>query len=129
MIGTMQLRPCPACHRHVSIEESACPFCAGALVVAAPRAISLGRVSRALVFSAGLAACGSNKPVTQPPPDPGNGSAAVLAGDAGVPASDAAAVQQLPDDELGDRHRPGGGGGDGPCCKPYGAPPARRRLV
>jgi len=26
-----QLEPCPHCHRHVAVSESACPFCAGSL--------------------------------------------------------------------------------------------------
>ena len=61
------LAPCPACHRHVDVAETTCPFCAAALAesfrrppaaVAPPR-----RLSRAAMMAAGatlLGACSAN---------------------------------------------------------------------
>ena len=61
------LAPCPACHRHVEVVETTCPFCAAALAesfrgqprpVAPPR-----RLSRAAMMAAGatlLGACSAN---------------------------------------------------------------------
>lgn len=56
----IELRPCPACHRHVA-DEVACPFCGAAREPAAPHRIPAGRLSRAAVFaSATLAGCWSS---------------------------------------------------------------------
>src|SRR5580658_775358 len=63
------LRPCPGCSRHVRVSESACPFCAGKLddafrSIPSPRALAVGRLSRAALFALGASslatpACGS----------------------------------------------------------------------
>jgi hypothetical protein len=152
-----ELRLCPACHRHVATREVACPFCACALAPARGQHIQLvGRVSRAAVFSAALAACSSEKPAAPAPAPPAQGSddlekmldtdeRVVPRADAPTPidaaSADAAVVdaavpvdagvvrkkkqqQQVPLDEpvktVPDHmiH-----------AKPYGAPPARRRIV
>ena len=64
------LRVCPACDRHVDVRERTCPFCASALAPGRARRIVLaGRVSRAMVFGAALAACGDDPPA-QPAPAP-----------------------------------------------------------
>ena len=148
-----QLVPCPTCRRHVSTREMTCPFCAHALPPArAQHIVLLGRVSRAAVFSAALAACSDDKP-KPPAPAPTQGSddleqlldqqpqavehappidapidapsdAALV--DAGVPP-DAGIVKKKkrvrqetitvpPPDRIQN-------------AKPYGAPPARRRIV
>jgi hypothetical protein len=63
-----ELSPCPSCNRHVRVEETACPFCNGALP-ARPRdqmpATARPRLSRAALFTAGAtllgaAACSSS---------------------------------------------------------------------
>jgi hypothetical protein len=96
----MTLRPCPGCRRHVAIGELACPFCAHALPAGAPpppRRV-LGRVSRAAVFGAALAACDqppapSTPPSTPPAPAPGS-------------AADLAELEQLLDGDPAGRSRP-----------------------
>lgn len=63
------LEPCPHCHRHVHITETACPFCAGALADAfahlAARALPTARIGRAAMFAFGAlgaaaSGCGDN---------------------------------------------------------------------
>lgn len=113
-----ELRPCTACDRHVAIDEPSCPFCAAPLEPAVPRPRIRGRLSRAAVFAtatlATAAACGGGKAKPDPTkPDPMPAASA----DAGVPPADAAEV--TPPHRDPDHFIP----------KPYGAPPARRRLV
>ena len=61
-----QLEPCPHCHRHVRVDETACPFCAGAVdfTGVAPRVLPRIRLGRAATFAFGIAAsaCGSDAP-------------------------------------------------------------------
>jgi len=53
------LAPCPACTRHVSTHETACPFCAAALPATfrcqPARVAPPGRLSRAAMIAAGAA--------------------------------------------------------------------------
>jgi hypothetical protein len=114
------LRPCPACHRHVAISESACPFCTTTLAASEPHAVGLGRMSRAAVFAtAALAgtACGGSKPKAD------HVDHAPVQADAGTPAP-----ADAPTPVTGPT---GSGPGAGPnnIPMPYGAPPARRRVV
>jgi hypothetical protein len=116
----LALEPCPHCQRHVAITEAACPFCAGALPTMAPRTFGLRGMSRAAVFAgATLAtACGGAKHpveaqhVARPP---------AMTADAGVASADAATAPDeiVPTSPIYDHQIP----------KPYGAPPARRRVV
>jgi len=112
-----ELRPCPACQRHAAIEESSCPFCAAPLPAAEPRPRLRGRLSRAAVFAgaalAATAACGGGKPKTAT-----NANGAPPVADAGVEPAPADAAEPLPPPEP-DHMQP----------MPYGAPPARRRVV
>lgn len=105
------LRPCPDCQRHVAIAEPACPFCGHSLAPGVPHDPPLGRMSRAAVFAtAAIAgtACGGKTPK---PMD----NHQVQQADAGVaPTPDAAPVQTYDRSNI---------------PKPYGAPPARRRVV
>lgn len=112
-----ELRPCVECRRHVSIDEQMCPFCSATLAVAASQRVSLAaRASRAAVFaSAALAsACGpakkSNVPAPQQLPD--------------ASVRDAPSMQTENPPEP-DRSQPEAS----PVKMPYGAPPARRRVV
>jgi hypothetical protein len=106
-----ELSPCGECRRHVAVTDSACPFCGTAREVGAPSVKRLGRMSRAAVFAgAALAtACGGKKPKTEPVENQQTQTA-----DAGVEET------RQPDDTQ--RSNP-----DVPM--PYGAPPARRRVV
>ena len=78
-----QLRPCPACKRHVRSRETGCPFCGVALTpgpAALPGNPFRGRMSRAAILAAGAslmiagAACDSDPPKNG---DAGHDSAAV----------------------------------------------------
>ena len=102
----MQLTTCPSCHRHVAITETTCPFCRNA-VEGVAKSSRIGRVSRAAVFAGAAlatAACGKKaKPPQQQTASP----------DAAPP--DAAPEVSKPDPNN--------------IPMPYGAPPARRRVV
>lgn len=153
------LAPCPHCNRHVHANESTCPFCLQAVAPRRAQYVPvLGRVSRAAVFSAALVACSKDEPKPPPPAPPAQGSddleklldhqpqaaapdaAPVDAGvdaaladaavaDAGVPDAgvrvkkkkrDPVKVEEaIKPNEIDHRH----------MAKPYGAPPARRRVV
>ena len=58
------LAPCPACDRHVSTDETACPFCAAALPETfrcqPTRVQTAGRMSRAAMIAAGAALMGAS---------------------------------------------------------------------
>ena len=100
----MQLKPCAACQRHVSITEAACPFCSEPLDASPPRSTTLGRMSRAALFAgAALATTACGKKAKQPDLRPDTKPV-----DAGV--------VEPPED-------------GGSFKLPYGAPPARRRYV
>jgi hypothetical protein len=117
MPAMRSLRPCPSCRRHIRVEESACPFCATPVALsAAPVATPRGRLTRAAVFAAGAAiartGCGSSKTETggSPPPPPAQVDAEPIAAEPdAAPAVAPPAHHNIP--------------------KPYGAPPARKRLV
>ena len=149
----MELRVCPSCKRHVGTSERVCPFCAIALAPARAQFFALhGRVARAAVFSAALAACAEDKP-KPPAPAPAQGSddleklldtdertvpraEAPPPIDAGVIEDAAVADAAVPVDAGVVRKKkkkiepvitkppP-----DWHNAKPYGAPPARRRIV
>jgi hypothetical protein len=59
MIQRPRLAPCPGCHRHVRLDERACPFCGAALATAAPpperTAVPTQRLGRAALFAFGSA--------------------------------------------------------------------------
>jgi hypothetical protein len=132
--------PCPSCRRH--IKDATCPFC-GTLSSQSDRSPGLGRVSRAVVF-AGVtvaAACGGSQKKTTTPddnaerrleekedrrhyqdhpcydPDPAQVAAAQKKVDEAKTDEERSAAQQ----ELQRVNQP--------MCAPYGAPPARRRIV
>jgi hypothetical protein len=109
----LDLAPCPHCQRHVAITETGCPFCRGDLVGAAPRSLSLGGLSRAAVFAGATlaAACGG-----KPKVDANHAQVEAKPADAGV--ADAAVVPVI-QGNTSDHNLP----------MPYGAPPARRRIV
>ena len=120
----IDLAPCPSCHRHVRIDETACPFCATALSPGEPRTLRRGRFSRAAVFAGAAlvstaAGCGGKSKG----PDTGGGdveNAAIDAGPDEVPiVPDAEPYVEQSDDPYYDHPNP----------MPYGAPPVRQRTV
>ena len=110
------LAPCPACNRHVSTDETTCPFCSAALpdsIRCQPRQRLRGRLSRAGLLAAGAVlmsgaeACGlpathygGNMPrdagVVDAPADtgPADGGAVALYGAAPAP------LEQAPPEEA-----------------------------
>ncbi len=109
-----ELRPCDGCRRHVSIEDRACPFCGAAREPeGSSGGVTLGRLSRAAVFAgAALAtsACGGSKAKADTPID--NTQQQTASADAGV--------EQPPPPPPDDPNN---------IPMPYGAPPARKRVV
>jgi hypothetical protein len=83
-----QLEPCPHCHRHVQVSETACPFCAEALdfSAVAPRAVPRTRLSRAATFAFGAVGAVA--------------MSQVACGDDGSPAHDAAVNQDAHHDTV-----------------------------
>ena len=134
-----ELSPCPRCHRHV--REAICPFCSAPTVRREPIA-TFGKMSRAMVFaSATLTATGCGHAQRKPAADEmgeerhhGGGGCmdpdpqpiaelehkkAEIEKERDGPQKDAE-LQQV-DEELQRARQP--------QCMPYGAPPARRRIV
>jgi hypothetical protein len=132
----MRLRTCSQCRRHVAIDERACVFCHADLAAARPASDPLVRLSRAAVFVAGVAggvggaACWTN----QSGPRHVSSKQSTRTVDAGV-APDAVVGRgtnnpdNFPDPDYQDHPCYDPGNGQPPVCAPYGAPPARRRLV
>lgn len=115
-MGTMSLRACASCMRHVRHEEHDCPFCGSHLALAQePRIPDVSRLSRAarLALGAALAAValpGCNKEGNTQAPDDSN-----IAQPYGVPPDPEPAVTDA-----------GAGDSGGELVTPvpaYGAPP------
>ena len=107
-----ELRPCVECRRHVAIHEAACPFCGAACELSSAAGSRLGRVSRAAVFAgAALAgtACGGNKPQQK-----------AIDNTQTQATADAGTTENAPPPPPPDNSN---------VPMPYGAPPARRRVV
>ncbi|HEU0034283.1 MAG TPA: hypothetical protein VFQ53_26855 [Kofleriaceae bacterium] len=105
-----ELRPCTACHRHVATTETACPFCQTALPASAARPIARVRLTRAAVFASATLATAGCGGKSKPDTTTTNTGSNTATADAGV---------QEPPPPPPDHMSP----------KPYGAPPARRRVV
>jgi hypothetical protein len=112
MTAMSELRPCPQCRRHTRVDEMACPFCATSLRESGAPTLPVGRFARAAVFAGAMvaSACGGAQKVDEQAQGPPPGSEA----DAGAPDAAQPPVQVVPDHDV---------------PMPYGAPPARRRLV
>jgi len=127
----MQLRPCSACKRHVAIDAASCPFCAASLVAGKGTVDPPGRLSRAAVFAAGVAAAaaGSACWTNKSEPQHVQQQTTTVVPDAAV-TPDGAVVQDHPViDERHYQNHPCADTPQGPVCAPYGAPPMRRRVV
>jgi hypothetical protein len=114
------LRPCPQCRRHVRIAEPKCPFCAAELELAPARPLPVGRLTRAAVFAGAALASACGGAQGKGGGTPTGGEAADAAVTEAPPAPDAEAAQTPPTPPVYPDHQ---------IPKPYGAPPARARLV
>ena len=110
-----ELRVCQRCNRHVRATDTHCPFCSTEVTVL-PHRFAPTRVTRAMVFAAatlaGTAGCDKGAKPKSPP--------AVTPKDAAAQAIDAGQPEPPKTTEQPDAM---------PLPAPYGAPPARRRLV
>jgi len=127
----IDLRPCPECRRHARIDADACPFCQAQLEPATPRkAVSTGgRLTRAAVFagaalvgSAAAASCGGEEP-EQEQQQTTTGGEETAGGDG---TTDTGTGTEGTGDGTGDEQTPPD---DNQTAMPYGAPPARDRVV
>lgn len=141
----MQLEPCPACQRHVRIDERVCPFCAADLTVmvhrAARRALPGERLGRAALMSLslGVGACVQGQPVYGAPSQPdedheGEDATVKDAGPRNASARDAAPLDARAAD-AGDAQAPdaapldaGADSGEPGFFPIYGAPVQRPKL-
>lgn len=131
-----RLQPCPSCDRHVRSTDAACPFCAAPIAPEAPRPIPTGRLTRAAIFASalatgGAAACGSGQSKAADP-QPATADAGIAnTADDNTPDTqpDAGDYIDPREDEYNDfrdRERDYDPNAE---PMPYGAPPARKRLV
>ena len=104
-----QLRPCPACARHVRADDARCPFCDGVLEVAHATSASRPRLSRAAQRAFGSAIAVSIVGCSS------GGAGEVDSGTTDAAASDATSS------DTGTR--------DDAIAMPYGAPPQDGLLV
>jgi hypothetical protein len=99
----------------VAIEETACPFCGAERTAGAPQDSRFARASRAAVFAGAMlatAACGGSKPKTT---------------ESNVQNTETTATVDAGPEQVPDEQRQGPDPNNIPM--PYGAPPARRRVV
>jgi hypothetical protein len=123
-----RLQPCPECKRHVRASASECPFCAEPISPAPARPLPNGRLTRAAIFASALAtsaaACGSGQAKnTDPQP---------VTSDAGIAnTADDGTADASVDPNIDEQYDPRWDRDYDPNAEPmpYGAPPARKRLV
>lgn len=157
ILGRMSdLRPCTECSRHIRVADPACPFCgAGNDAPFTPPRMPAGRLSRAAIFAGalatGAAACGTNPEPIDPADNETTGDDQVLqqhdtttdTTDNVTPAPPPDAMMAAPppvvDAMVAAKPPPPPPADAGVAVhpkwdpnhipKPYGAPPARKRLV
>jgi hypothetical protein len=135
----IELAPCPACRRHV--RGLTCPFCGATTNRRAPIDLGAGRVSRAIVFaSATLTAAGCAHHAKPASDETGED---YHHGGGGCTDPDQTRIDQLEAQKKEAQKLPDGPEKKSalrdldeqlrearmPQCMPYGAPPARRRVV
>ncbi len=140
------LLPCTSCRRHVRVEATTCPFCAGALALVAPAARTLPRLSRSAIVALGttaiLAGCGGDDGgqvaalYGVPPTDTGlaadtgatadTGTADTTTADTSTPADSGTDTGSTPDarDAASDARDGSTDTGDVGIAPPYGIPPS-----
>ncbi len=130
-----ELIPCEKCQRHIRSSESECPFCeAGGSKIG-----STGALLASAILSVSTLACSNERPATKAPP-PVDEKAAPVASDAALPDAalpDAALPDAAPPDAAPAKKKRKAAKKVNPKLPPprkdvkmpYGAPPARQRLV
>ena len=128
----VELAPCSSCRRHVEVSEVRCPFCDATLSSLRAQRFEPASLTRAAIFGAAVAACST--PKSTPTPTEQNVQPVAAQLDASVPpiatTPDAPPDAAVPDAAVVDAGVPIKPKAiRKPPNKPYGAPPARRRLV
>lgn len=97
----IRLEPCPHCHRHVKVDEPACPFCASplAFTALAPRRWPRAPIGRAALFAFGVIAAPACGDDSGPPADARSDAAVSV--DAPADAAPDAAFDADPDQPDG----------------------------
>ena len=109
----MPLTPCPACRRHLRLEEERCPFCAAPLPAARRSAGAVAGLAAALA----LTGCPAEPGGSAPPPAPSQPDFLPVA-EYGAPP-----LPPSPEPAPVDSTQPDPA--PGPQAPAYGAPPGR----
>lgn len=128
------MQPCAACNRHV--RDSVCPFCGATAVKREPLELGVGRFSRAMVFAsatfAATAGCAHHQKQAQTPTEEEKHNA-MREHPCGVDQQRVDEAQKKLDEAKTDEDKQAAqhelDDARIPVCAPYGAPPARRRVV
>lgn len=123
-----QLQECQACHRHIRLSESECPFCNKAVGASNSRSPLRAALFAGAIAGASAMGCGDGKPAASDPTDKGNPvevgqSDAMAASPVDTDTDEVEREEEMVDpreNRVSDPNQP---------PMPYGAPPARRRLV
>jgi hypothetical protein len=116
------LLPCPSCNRHVRSADTVCPFCEETMSLAGPQRITPAkRIVQAAVLAGSLAGASACSGGTDDKID--GGQQASIDADPNQPDADPNVADATPVADA-DPNQP-----DAFPQMPYGAPPARRRLV
>jgi hypothetical protein len=110
-----QLRPCPSCSRHVSGDETRCPFCEAALAIDATSSSPPTRLARAAAMAVGAAVATASFVACDKAGTAVNAPTDSTLGDAGVTTQGGSNVDGAPVVSPPDYSN---------MAKPYGAPPA-----
>jgi hypothetical protein len=130
------LRECQECHRHIRLSESVCPFCSQAVSASSSRSPLRAAIFAGAIAGASAMGCGDAKPAVEDPSDTTDSvqvgqSDAMFASPVDSETVDGESQEERDEEvdprENWDRKRRVSDPNQPPM--PYGAPPARRRLV
>ena len=123
-----KLHACHKCSRHLRVDESSCPFC-GETIAASARGPVRSAIFAGVLAGAAVTGCGDAKPVedTTQKVEPGPAESDAMAA---APIEGDREFAKDPDEGDGEDEVIHPDPVDKPVPPmPYGAPPARRRLV
>ena len=128
------MQPCAACHRHV--RDVICPFCGQVASKRESIEHGVGRFSRAMVFAGATlaaSACAHHQKQQSPPPEKEWPEQPYQNHPCGVDQQRVDEAQKKVDEAKTDDEKQAAqrelDEARVPVCAPYGAPPARRRVV